>query len=253
MKVGVHRAHGSIQTWGTIVVEDVQQGEVIVQSLVFRGPVKLPVSIDAHFAALILQRQKLHWLSSGRQDLVPRAGKLESDGSKVEKPRLVGLVVSGITGQVEIVVPAVPHVGHGISDVGAESILQHHRKLKTVGGDCVGDRIGKFSKQTADVTVGALHPVPIDDDAIDPRGFHKQQVILDHVGITGGVGLDQGVEMARNVTLSIGQNDVWGCDFAASSGIPTALALQGWTLVSRTTACNGRTPGGRCRLPQDRP
>ena len=101
------------------------------------------------------------------------------------------MVVSGITGQVEIVVPAVPHVGHGISNVGAESILQHHRKLKTVGGDLVGDRIG-VSKQTANVTVGSLHPVPIDDDAIDPRGFHKQQVILDHVGITGGVGLDQG-------------------------------------------------------------
>ena len=27
-EVSVHRAHGSIQTWGTVVVEDVQQGEV---------------------------------------------------------------------------------------------------------------------------------------------------------------------------------------------------------------------------------
>ena len=157
------------------------------------------------------------------------------------------MVVSGITGQVEIVVPAVPHVGHGISDVGAESILQHHRKLKTVGGDRVGDRIG-VSKQTADVTVGALHPVPIDDDAIDPRGFHKQQVILDHVGITGGVGLDQGVEMARNVALSIGQNDVWVAILQRPvvPPLPWRFKVGRWCLEPRHVMGEHREVGAAC-------
>ena len=52
------------------------------------------------------------------------------------------------------------------------------------------------------VVVEFLSAIPVDNHTVDPRQFHRQQVILQHVRITGVVGADQGIEVRGNLPFS---------------------------------------------------